>query len=150
MQRAFREHAGQQEREDHGEPAVDRKAGIEMERMRRSRNALGDGADDDAEQLQREQRPGDRLQTVRVRGDERVAAAHRLDDREQPLEDDVVQRDRARPSAAIARNPVIIGRISEDGEMPSAVNVHCSATIVAIRSVRMATPNSQLRTIQDA
>ena len=29
-----------------------------------------------------------------VRGDERVARANRLDDREQPLEDDVVQRDR--------------------------------------------------------
>ena len=54
--------------------------------------ALGDRADDDAEKLQREQRPGDRLQTVRVRGDERVARAHRLDDREQPFEDDVVQR----------------------------------------------------------
>jgi hypothetical protein len=33
------------------------------------------------------------VQTGRVRGDERVARAHRLDDREQPLEDDVVQRD---------------------------------------------------------
>ena len=53
-----------------------------------------------------------------------------------------------RPSAAIARNPVIIGRISEDGGMPSAVNVHCSATIVAISSVSMAPPNSQLRTIR--
>ena len=104
MQRAFREHAGQQEREEYGEPAVDRKAGIEMERMRRSRNGLGDRADDEAEKLQREQRPGDRLQTVRVRGDERVARANRLDDREQPLEDDVVaagsRRGRARRSRA--------------------------------------------------
>src|SRR5437762_10806679 len=41
-ERAFREHAGQQEREEYGEPAADRKAGIEMERMRRSRNGLGD------------------------------------------------------------------------------------------------------------
>ena len=56
--------------------------------------ALRDRADDEAEKLQREQRPGDRLQTGRVRGDERVARANRLDDREQPLEDDVVQRDR--------------------------------------------------------
>ena len=30
----FREHAGQQEREEYGEPAVDRKAGIEMDRVR--------------------------------------------------------------------------------------------------------------------
>ena len=70
------------------------KPGLEMERMRRRRNSLGDRADDEAEKLQREQRPGDRLQTVRVRGDERVARANRLDDREQPSEDDVVQRDR--------------------------------------------------------
>src|SRR6185369_6251464 len=34
--RAFREDAGQQEREENGEPAVDRKSGIEMDRMRRS------------------------------------------------------------------------------------------------------------------
>ena len=38
--------------------------------------------------------PGDRLQTGRVRGDERVARANRLNDREQPFEDGVVQRDR--------------------------------------------------------
>ena len=56
--------------------------------------ALRDRADDEAEKLQREQRPGDRLQTERVRGDERVARANRLNDREQPFEDDVVQRDR--------------------------------------------------------
>src|SRR5687768_11138338 len=58
---ARREHARQQEREEHGEPAVDRKAGIEIDRMRRTGNGLADRADDDAEQLQREQRPGDRL-----------------------------------------------------------------------------------------
>src|SRR4030095_10531156 len=40
--RPCREDAGQQEREEYGEPAVDRKAGIEMERMRRSRDTLGD------------------------------------------------------------------------------------------------------------
>src|SRR2546429_347445 len=52
------EHAGQQERENYREPAADRKAGIEMERMRRSGNGLGDRADDEAKKLQREQRPG--------------------------------------------------------------------------------------------
>src|ERR687898_449875 len=61
--RPFREHAGQQKREEHGEPARDRKAGIELERMRRTGNGSGDRADDEAEELQREQRPGDRLQT---------------------------------------------------------------------------------------
>src|SRR5829696_10207614 len=45
-ERAFREHAGQQEREEYGEPAVDRKAGVEMERMRRCRNGLANRADD--------------------------------------------------------------------------------------------------------
>ena len=60
-ERAFREYASQQEGEEDGEPAVDRKAGIEMDRVRRSRNSFADRADDDAEKLQREQRPGDRL-----------------------------------------------------------------------------------------
>ena len=55
-ERAFGEHSGQQEREEDGEPAVDRKARIETDRMRRSRNGLADGADDEAEKLQREQR----------------------------------------------------------------------------------------------
>src|SRR5205807_9191206 len=59
-ERALREHAGQQEREEYGEPAVDRKAGIYVERVRRSRNRPGDRADDQAEKLQREQHPGDR------------------------------------------------------------------------------------------
>jgi hypothetical protein len=76
-ERAFREHSGQQEGENYREPAADRKAGIEMERMRRTRNGLGDRADDEAENLQREQRLGDRLQAVRVRGDKRVARANR-------------------------------------------------------------------------
>jgi hypothetical protein len=35
-ERAFCEDAGQQEHEEHGELAVDRKAGIEMERMPRN------------------------------------------------------------------------------------------------------------------
>src|SRR3989440_12737285 len=43
--RALRKHTGQQEREEYGEPAVDRKAGIQAERMRRRRNGLGDYAD---------------------------------------------------------------------------------------------------------
>ena len=77
----------------YGEPAVDRKADIEMERMLRSRNGLGDRADDQTEQLQGEKRPRDRLQALRVRADEWVARANCLDDREQPFEDDVVQRD---------------------------------------------------------
>src|SRR5207245_9332998 len=50
-ERAFREHSGQQEREKYREPAADRKAGIEMDRMRRTRNGLGDRADDEAKKL---------------------------------------------------------------------------------------------------
>src|SRR5712691_1810055 len=53
-ERAFREHPGQQERENYREPAADRKAGIELERMRRSGNGFGDRTDDEAEKLQRE------------------------------------------------------------------------------------------------
>jgi hypothetical protein len=36
-ERAFGEDAGEREREEDGEPAVDREAGIEMDRVRRSR-----------------------------------------------------------------------------------------------------------------
>ena len=43
------------------------------------------------EKLQRDHDPGDRLQTLRVRGDERVARANRLDDREQPLEAGMIE-----------------------------------------------------------
>src|SRR5687767_11901062 len=91
-ERAFREYASQQEGEEYGEPAVDRKAGIQNDRMRRSREGLGDRSDGKAEKLQREQRPGDCLQTSRVRGDEWVTRAHRLDDREQPLQDAMIER----------------------------------------------------------
>ena len=73
--------------------------------MGRARDCLADAADNETEQLQREQRPGDRLQALRIGIDERVAGAHRPDDREQPLEDEIVdrngdeaeQRDRAQP-----------------------------------------------------
>src|SRR5512141_1957603 len=64
-ERAFREHAGQEEREEYGEPAVGRKAGIYMHRMVRSRNTLDDRADHETEKLQREQRPRDLLQMER-------------------------------------------------------------------------------------
>src|SRR5689334_22612866 len=46
---ACREHTGEQERENYGEPAANRKAGIEMDRMRRTRNGFADRADDHAE-----------------------------------------------------------------------------------------------------
>src|SRR5262245_29386942 len=49
--RAFGEDASEHEREDHGQPTVDREAGIEVDRMRRRRHRLADRADDDAEQL---------------------------------------------------------------------------------------------------
>src|SRR3954466_16045734 len=71
--RAFRKHAGQQEREQYGEPAVDRKSGIDVDRVRRRRNRLCDRADHHAEKLQSEQRPRDRLQTERIRSHERIA-----------------------------------------------------------------------------
>src|SRR4026208_1554200 len=76
--RALREHAGQQEREKYGEPAVDRKARIYVDRMLGSRNSLYDRADAQTEELQRKQHPGDRLQTVRIYVDEPVNPANRL------------------------------------------------------------------------
>jgi hypothetical protein len=57
------------------------------------RSELGPTPEVQAEKLQREQRPGDRLEMERVRSHERVARANRLDDREQPFENHVVQRD---------------------------------------------------------
>src|SRR5450755_1221042 len=50
-ERAFREHACQEERENYREPAADRKAGIETERMRWSRNGPPDRADNEAKNL---------------------------------------------------------------------------------------------------
>src|SRR5688572_10439120 len=78
-QRAFREDAGEQEGEEHGEPAVDRKAGVDIDRMSRDGDGLRDRADHHAEQLQPEQRPGNRLQPCRVRGDERVPCTDGVD-----------------------------------------------------------------------
>ena len=69
-ERAFREDASEQEGEEYGQPAVDRKAGIEVNRVRRSGNGPADRADDEAEQLQCDECPGNRLQPRRVRGDE--------------------------------------------------------------------------------
>ena len=48
-ERAFREHAGEQEGEEDGEPAVDRETGIEMDRVRRGRNGLADRTNDEAQ-----------------------------------------------------------------------------------------------------
>ena len=71
-----------------------------------ARNDLRDRGDDDAEKLQREQDPGDRLQTLRVRGDERVARANRLNHREQPFEERRSSTgSRTRPTTAIACRP---------------------------------------------
>src|SRR3954467_3507107 len=91
-ERAFGEHTRQQEREQDGEPPVDRKARLDLERMPRYRNGPDDRPNRDAEQLQREQRPRDSLQALRVGCDEGVAGANGIDDREQPFEDGVVHR----------------------------------------------------------
>src|SRR5215216_4856859 len=58
-ERAFCEHAGKQEREQYGEPAVDRKASVYVKRISRSGNGLGDCTNHDAEKVQNEQRPSD-------------------------------------------------------------------------------------------
>src|SRR5262245_12701882 len=78
--RAFREHADQQEYQQHGKPAVDRKAGVQAAWMRGRRDALDD-----------------RLQAVGARSDERVAGANRLDHRQQALEDDPGHRHHGEP-----------------------------------------------------
>src|SRR5678816_3588094 len=93
-ERAFREHPGQQEREQYREPPVDRKAGIYMKWMSWTRNGFGDRADDDAENLQSKQHPGDRLQTRCVRGNERVAPSNCLNDRKQSLQDRMIEWNR--------------------------------------------------------
>src|SRR5436305_12727856 len=50
-ERAFREHAGQHERENDHEPAADRESGIEMDRMRRTRNGLTARTNEDDENM---------------------------------------------------------------------------------------------------
>ena len=106
---------------------------------------LGDRADDDAEKLQREQRPGDRLQTVRVRGDERVARANGLNDRKQPFEDDVVERDRDETEQATARRPMISRSASGEGESLNALMIHCSLGMTNSRARIAAAPASSRR-----
>src|SRR5688572_27722095 len=90
---AFRKDAGQDEREQHAEPAADGKAGVQINRMRGSRNRLRDGADGNAEQLKRQHRFRYRLQALRVRRHERVPGANRIDDGHQALEHGIVQDD---------------------------------------------------------
>ena len=86
--------------------------------------ALPIGGDGEAEQLQREQHPGDGLQPVGVGGDERVARAHRLDHRDQPLEDGMVEQDgdeAERGDGAQAhdhRRYAGVGRDAERGQGP--------------------------------
>ena len=80
---------------------------LEAEQVARlARERIADPADDEADDLQREQRPGDGLQPGRIRSDERIALAHRVDDRQQPLEDEVVQRDRSETVARFAYDRV--------------------------------------------
>ena len=109
--------------------------------------ALGDRADDEAEKLQREQHPGDRLQTARVRGDERVARANRPDDRKQPLEDGVVERNRDetehRDRAQSHDQPLCSG----EGERLKAAMIHCSFGMANSRA-RIAAANSQFTTMR--
>jgi hypothetical protein len=74
-----------------------------MKWVRRTGNGLGDCADNNAEKVQREQHPGDHLQTGRVRGDEWVAPANRLNDREQPLQDGMIEWNRGETEARRSR-----------------------------------------------
>ena len=116
--------------------------------MLRRRNRLADSGDGEAEQLEREQRPGDALQAIGVGGDERIAlrtvstiASSRL--RTTWLSgtaDEAEHRDRAQPHDHLT--------VSRTGVMPSAVKVHSSATMVAISRARIAAPDSQLSTIR--
>src|SRR5262245_20982298 len=58
---AFGEHAREYECQQHGKPAADRKAGVEVQRMFGVGDRLAYRADDHADQLEREQGPGDGL-----------------------------------------------------------------------------------------
>src|SRR5258706_13892077 len=52
-----------------------------------------------------------------------------------------------RPSAAMARTPMVGSQSSGQDGKPSAVIVQCAATMVAISNARIPAPNSQLSTI---
>src|SRR5687768_16261137 len=60
-ERALREDVDQHKCKEYDKPSVDRKAGVDIKRMRWSRNGIGDRTDYEAENLQCEQHPGDRL-----------------------------------------------------------------------------------------
>src|SRR3954454_6167838 len=63
-QSAFGEDARKDEHQDHGQPAAGRETGVEVDRMLTGRDHLADGADHQAQQLEREQQPGDRIEAV--------------------------------------------------------------------------------------
>src|SRR4051794_119511 len=96
-QSAFREHSREDEGQDHTEPAVDRKSSIEVKRKLLGRDRLADAADDGAQELKGKQRPGNRLQAIRVDRNERIASAYRLHHPEQPRENEVVERNGDEP-----------------------------------------------------
>jgi hypothetical protein len=73
--------------------------------MRRSRDRLLNAADDEADELQQEQHPGDRLQTISVGRDEGVARANRLDHRDQPFEQGIVERNGGKPQCGDSAHP---------------------------------------------
>src|ERR1700730_7484023 len=85
-QRALGEDARENEGQDDRQPAAGRKAGVEMKRMSGRRNGFADKTYDEAEHLLSEQKPGDRLQAVCIRRDERIAGANRLHHHHKPLE----------------------------------------------------------------
>src|SRR5207248_2721315 len=117
-ERAFREHAGQHKREEHCEPAVDRKAGTEMDGMRRTRNGFADRADREAETLQREQRPGDRLQTRCVGGDElRLDMIHHLFYNQHQL---LIYRISSNEIFQIEKGQIVPRRERTDSSLPQA------------------------------
>src|SRR5678815_6087880 len=76
---AVSKYAGQHKGEQNGEPAARRKTGIDIDRMSRSRDGPCDCAHHDAETLQRKHRPCNRVQTLCVHRDERIAGANGVD-----------------------------------------------------------------------
>src|SRR3954451_2863204 len=64
------EHTREDEGEDHREPAAGREAGIEVQRKLLGRDRLADAADHQAQELEREQRPGDGIKPVGIGPDE--------------------------------------------------------------------------------
>ena len=90
---ALAEDARKDEEQKDGEPSAGGETGVDPEGVRLSGYDSGDYADGEAKHLEPEQDPADGLQPRCIPDNEGIARADAFHDREQPPEEDQMQRD---------------------------------------------------------